>query len=130
MLEQLTPESVEVSVRETLERLRANRTRMAVGSSSKNTDYILQRTDLLKYFDAVADGNDITKAKPDPEVFLKAAQFMGVDPADCIVVEDAEAGITAAKEAGMYAVGIGEAAGYSETDLGIKDMREIQHLVS
>ena len=129
LLEQLTPESVEISVRETLERLRANRTRMAVGSSSKNTDYILQRTDLSKYFDAVVDGNNITKSKPDPEVFLKAAQFMGVDPADCIVVEDAEAEITAAKAAGMYAVGIGEAAGYSETDLGIKDMREIQHLV-
>ena len=115
---------------ETLERLRANRTRMAIGSSSKNTDYILQRTDLLKYFDAVVDGNNITKSKPDPEVFLKAAQFMGANPADCVVIEDAEAGIRAAKAAGMYAVGIGEAAGYSETDLGIKDMREIQHLVS
>ena len=129
LLEQLTPESVEISVRETLERLRANRTRMAVGSSGKNTDYILQRTDLSKYFDAVVDGNNITKSKPDPEVFLKAAQFMGANPADCVVIEDAEAGIRAAKAAGMYAVGIGEAAGYSETDLGIKDMREIQHLV-
>lgn len=130
LLEQLTPESVEVSVRETLERLRANRTRMAIGSSSKNTDYILQRTDLLKYFDDVVDGNNITKSKPDPEVFLKAAQFMGANPADCVVIEDAEAGIRAAKAAGMYAVGIGEATRYSETDLGIKDMREIQHLVS
>lgn len=129
LLEQLTPESVETSVRDTLEWLRQEKIPMAVGSSSKNTEYILKRTGLVRYFDAVADGNMITKSKPDPEVFLKAAELICMDPEDCIVVEDAAAGIQAAKAAGMYAVGIGEAAEYAETDYGIRDLTELHKLI-
>lgn len=129
LLEQLTPKSVEDSVRDTLEWLRQEGIPAAVGSSSKNTEYILKRTGLVRYFDAVADGNMITKSKPDPEVFLKAAELICMDPEDCIVVEDAAAGIQAAKAAGMYAVGIGEAAGYAETDYGIRDLTELQKLI-
>ena len=129
LLEQLTPESVEASVRDTLEWLRREEIPAAVGSSSKNTEYILERTDLVRYFDAVADGNMITRSKPDPEVFLKAAELISVNPEDCIVVEDAVAGIRAAKSAGMYAVGIGEAAAYSGTDYGIRDLTELRRLI-
>lgn len=129
LLEQLTPESVEASVRDTLEWLRREEIPAAVGSSSKNTEYILERTDLVRYFDAVADGNMITRSKPDPEVFLKAAELISVNPEDCIVVEDAVAGIQAAKSAGMYAVGIDEAAAYSGTDYGIRDLTELRRLV-
>lgn len=129
LLEQLTPESVEASVRDTLEWLRREEIPAAVGSSSKNTEYILERTDLVRYFDAVADGNMITRSKPDPEVFLKAAELISVNPEDCIVVEDAVAGIQAAKSAGMYAVGIGEAAAYSGTDYGIRNLTELRRLI-
>lgn len=129
LLEQLTPKSVEDSVRDTLEWLRQEGIPAAVGSSSKNTEYILKRTGLVRYFDAVADGNMITKSKPDPEVFLKAAELICMDPEDCIVVEDAAAGIQAAKAAGMYAVGIGEAAEYAETDYGIWDLTELHKLI-
>lgn len=129
LLEQLTPKSVEDSVRDTLEWLRQEGIPAAVGSSSKNTEYILKRTGLVRYFDAVADGNMITKSKPDPEVFLKAAELICMDPEDCIVVEDAAAGIQAAKAAGMYAVGIGEAAEYAETDYGIRDLTELHKLI-
>lgn len=102
---------------------------MAVGSSSKNTEYILEKTGLVRYFEAVADGNMITRSKPDPEVFLKAAELINVDPGECIVVEDAAAGIQAAKAAGMYAVGIGEAAEYAETDYGIRELTELRKLI-
>ena len=129
LLEQLIPESVEASVRDTLEWLQQEKVPMAVGSSSKNTEYILEKTDLVRYFDVVADGNMITRSKPDPEVFLKAAELIGADSGDCIVVEDAVAGIQAAKAAGMYAVGIGEAAGYAETDYGIRDLTELRKLI-
>lgn len=85
-------------------------------AASKNTKFILEKVGLLHDFDAISDGNNITRSKPDPEVFLKAAQFLGIDPSECVVVEDAYAGIDAAKAAGMTAVGIGDAAGYEKAD--------------
>lgn len=110
MLGQLTPSFVADEVRSTLAELRRRGYRMAVGSSSKNTRFILGQTDLLAAFDGIADGNDITRSKPDPEVFLKAAATVGTDPARCAVIEDAEAGLLAAKRGGMLPVAIGSAA--------------------
>ena len=110
MLGQLTPSFVADEVRSTLAELRRRGYRMAVGSSSKNTRFILGQTDLLAAFDGIADGNDITRSKPDPEVFLKAAATVGADPAHCAVIEDAEAGLQAAKRGGMLPVAIGSAA--------------------
>ena len=69
---------------------------------------------------SISDGNNITHSKPDPEVFLKAGEFLGEDPANCVVVEDAYAGIDAAKAAGMLAVGLGDAFGYENTDVKIE----------
>jgi beta-phosphoglucomutase len=116
LLETMTPADVSQEVRDTLAELRNRGYKLSLGSSSKNAKFILERVDLLDAFDAISDGTNITKSKPDPEVFLKGAEFLGVDPADCVVVEDAYAGIDAAKAGGMMAAGIGDARDYSKTD--------------
>ncbi len=87
--------------------LRRRGLKTAVASSSKNTPLILEQLNLRQYFDAVVDGNDITHSKPDPEVFLLAAQRLGLPPANCLVIEDAVAGVEAARRAGMSVFGIG-----------------------
>ena len=109
LLADLSPASVADEVRSTLAELHRRGYRMAVGSASKNTRFILERTDLLSLFDGVADGNDVQRSKPDPEVFLKAASLLGADPAYCAVIEDAEAGLLAATRGGMLPVAIGSA---------------------
>lgn len=124
-LQTLTPEFVSPEVPETLQKLRVSGLRLAVGSSSKNTPLILEKTDLRKYFDAVSDGNNITKSKPDPEVFLKAAQFMGLDPSECVVVEDADSGIEAAKRGGFYAISIGDSVTNGLDDRHINSLVEL-----
>ena len=109
LLGNMTPADAAYEVRRTLAQLRSRGYLLAIGSSSRNTKYILERTALTEYFDAISDGTNITKSKPDPEVFLKAAQFLQVSPSDCAVIEDAVSGIEAAKAAGMMSVGIGDA---------------------
>ena len=94
-LKQMSPADLSDEVRETLDALRAKGLKLAIGSSSKNTPFILKQIGLDGYFDAVSDGNNISRSKPDPEVFLKAAEFLGMDPADCLVVEDAVSGAEA-----------------------------------
>src|SRR5690606_18251119 len=80
--------------------LRGEGKKIALGSASKNAVRILEKTGILDYFDAIIDGNAVTRSKPDPEVFLKAAEAIGILPADCVVFEDAQAGIAAARSAG------------------------------
>ncbi|MEP2935254.1 MAG: beta-phosphoglucomutase [Gilvibacter sp.] len=82
--------------------------KMALGSASKNARTILQKVDLLHYFDAIVDGTNVSKAKPDPEVFIQGAFLLDAKHEDCIVFEDSVAGVTAANSAGMIAIGIGE----------------------
>ena len=110
-LQKMTPADVSEEVRNTLQELRAKGYRLSVGSSSKNAGFILERTEMRDYFDAVSDGNNITNSKPDPEVFLKAAEYIGLDPEVCAVVEDAEAGLQAAVAGKMLPVAIGSAYG-------------------
>ncbi len=105
----MTPGDLSDEVRETLDALRARGFLLAVGSSSKNCPLILERIGLGTFFDAVADGNHITRSKPDPEVFLKAAQYLGVPPSQALVVEDADAGIQAAHDGGFVGAAIGPA---------------------
>ena len=121
----MTPADMSDEVRKTLDELRKRGHKLAIGSSSKNTKFILERVGMGDYFDAISDGTNITKSKPDPEVFLKAADFLGEAPENCIVVEDAHAGIDAAKAGGMTAVGIGEAASYEKTDYPIKTFADL-----
>ena len=97
----------------------------ALGSASKNAPLILQQINLYDTFDAIVDGNVITKAKPDPEVFIKGAELLNVNPADCVVFEDAQAGIEAGKHAGMYVVGVGDARVLTGADDYIRDLSEM-----
>lgn len=90
-----------------LDYLKSKGCAIALGSASKNAVKILTKVGLLHYFDAIVDGNSVSNAKPNPEVFLKAADLLGVIPKECVVFEDAIAGIEAANNAEMYAVGIG-----------------------
>ena len=98
---------------------------MALGSASKNARPILEKVKLITYFDTVVDGNAVTKAKPDPEVFVIAANTLGVAPEHCVVFEDALAGIEAANIAGMKSVGIGNPEVLTEADFNFKDFTEI-----
>lgn len=121
LLETMQPEDLAEEVSMTLQELRRRGYKLAIGSSSKNTKFILQRLGLGHFFDAVADGTDITRSKPDPEVFLCAAGKLGVAPESCAVVEDARAGILAAKVGGMTAWalhGDAEGCGMEDADLG------------
>jgi len=116
-IEKMTPEETLPGVEKFLQELRTNGIKIALGSASKNAPMILERIQLTGLFDAVVDGNSITEAKPNPEVFLKGAEKLGVLPEQCVVFEDAIAGIEAAQHANMYSIGIGE----PET-LGFADM--------
>lgn len=120
LLQTMAPEDVSEEVRDTLKELRKKGYRLAIGSSSKNAKFILEKVELTKAFDAISDGTNITKSKPDPEVFLKAAEYLDLRPEECLVIEDAEAGIQAAKSGGMYAAGIGEAAKSKNIDLKLE----------
>ena len=108
-----------------LEYLREQGIPMALGSASKNARPILEKVALLPYFETVVDGNQVTKAKPDPEVFLIAARALGVAPENCVVFEDAVAGIEAAKKAGMISVGIGDPEVLNNADYNFRDFTEI-----
>ena len=111
LLAQMSSDDLSQEVRSTLDALRARGLKLAVGSSSKNAKFILQRIGLSDYFDAVSDGTNISRSKPDPEVFLKAAEYLGLAPSDCLVVEDAVSGVEAAHAGGMKAATVGDAAG-------------------
>lgn len=125
LLETMRPEDVAKEVRDTLQILREKGYLLAIGSSSKNAKFILKKVELLDVFDAISDGTNITRSKPDPEVFVKAAEFLEVEPKDCMVVEDAYAGIDAAKDGGMYAAGIGGAATYEKTDISLETFADL-----
>lgn len=98
---------------------------ISLGSASKNARQILEKVDLLKQFDAIVDGNDVSKAKPDPEVFLIAAKALHIKPEDCIVFEDSVAGVQAANTANMLSIGIGEKSVLHEADYVFSDFTKI-----
>lgn len=116
LLNTMTPADVTDEVRETLAEIRRRGYKISLGSSSKNAKFILERVALLDAFDAISDGNNITRSKPDPEVFLKGAEFLGEKPEDCLVVEDAEAGIVAGIAGGMKTAAIGDAVSCGKAD--------------
>ena len=107
LISRMTPDEVLPGAEDFLRSLRAAGIRTALGSASKNAMTILDRLQLTPLFDAIVDGTKVAKAKPDPEVFLRGAEALGVAPAECVVFEDAEAGIEAAIAGGMRCVDIG-----------------------
>jgi beta-phosphoglucomutase len=116
LLEKMTPEDVRPETRKAIEELRRRGYKTAIGSSSKNTKFILAQTKIADLFDAVCDGNDISRSKPDPEVFLKAAEYLYLKPASCVIMEDAFAGIQAGIAGGFKTIAIGEAVkGHNST---------------
>ena len=119
LIAHMTPADVEQEVLRTLETLKKKGLCLGVGSSSKNARFILERTGLSPYFDAVVDGTMIEKAKPDPEVFIKAAALLGVAPNAAAVVEDAPAGIAAAKAGGFIAFAVGDAISSALSDTAL-----------
>ncbi len=124
-IENMDASEVLPDVPRVLDYLKKRNIHIALGSASKNARPILEKVGLLHYFDTIVDGNSVTKAKPDPEVFLIAAENLGVDSADCIVFEDAVAGIQAANAAGMISIGIGDAQILSEARYNFRDFTEM-----
>lgn len=114
-------------VEEVLQFLKANNQYVVLGSASKNARPILEKVNILHYFDALVDGNDVTNAKPDPEVFLQGANQVHVAYRDAIVFEDSVAGIQAANLAGMTSVGIGEKEILHESDFCFRDFTEMNN---
>jgi beta-phosphoglucomutase len=121
-LDDLGPDDLLPGAMAVMKELRDRGVKIAVASSSRNTPTILERIGLTDFFDAKADGNDISNSKPDPEVFQVAAERLGLAPEACLVVEDADAGIEAAKRGGMKALAVGAAAGHPEADLSAKGL--------
>jgi beta-phosphoglucomutase len=124
-IKKMTPDEILPGCLPFIKELRNANFRIAIGSASKNTPMILERVGIQGLFDAVADGNTISKAKPDPEVFLKAAEMIGVKPGNCVVFEDAVAGVQAALNAGMLCIGIGSPKILTEAHFVVSGLSEM-----
>jgi beta-phosphoglucomutase len=125
LIQNMNPSEILPGVKDFLNQLKDEKIKIALGSASKNSKLILNKIDLLHYFDAIVDGNNITKGKPDPQVFLLGAEATGALSGECVVFEDAQAGVEAAKAAGMYAVGIGDSKILSKADLVVKSFEDL-----
>jgi beta-phosphoglucomutase len=124
-IKKMTPEEILPGSMEFIAELKSENISVALGSASKNTPLILERVHLDHLFDAVADGNIIHNAKPDPAVFLKAAEMLGKDPGQCVVFEDAVAGVQAALNAGMICIGVGSERVLSGAHMVVKGLFEM-----
>jgi len=125
MITHMTPSEILPGARSFLESCRAAGLKTALGSASKNSGTILTKIQLTDLFDAIIDGNSVSNAKPDPEVFLKGAHALGMDPVNCVVFEDAQAGIQAAINAGMHSVGIGSPEVLGQAELVIAGLQQM-----
>lgn len=125
LLQTMTPDDVTDEVRDTLAELRRRGYKIALGSSSKNAKFILERVGLMDAFDKISDGTNIVRSKPDPEVFQKAAEFLGEKPEQCVVVEDAEAGIDAGIAGGMKTAAIGDAVKCRKADYELETFADL-----
>ncbi|OAQ42363.1 beta-phosphoglucomutase [Pedobacter psychrophilus] len=133
MINKMTPAEVLPGALDFLQSAQKQGYKMALGSASKNSSIILKNTNIAHFFDAIVDGNSVSKSKPDPEVFLKGAELLGLKPSECVVFEDAAAGIEAAKRGGMKAIGIGDEYILKQSDkvvsgldqLAIQDLQEL-----
>lgn len=129
LLANMSPADLSDEVKSTLDELRRRGYRLAIGSSSKNTPFILRQIGLGDYFDAVSDGNNITRSKPDPEVFEKAAQMLCMEPKRCLVVEDAVSGAEAAHRGGMKAACVGDASRAKAGDYNLKSVKDLLEIL-
>lgn len=126
LISKMTPAEVLPGVLDFLTDLKEKGYRSALGSASKNSAVILERTNLAHFFDAIVDGNMVSKSKPDPEVFLKGAELLDSKPEECVVFEDAVAGIEAGKKGGMKTIGIGDTEILTEANLVVSGMDKLK----
>lgn len=129
LLQSITADALADGVTETLRELKDRGLKLAVGSSSKNTGLILEKLSLTEYFDVISDGVGLKNSKPDPEVFLKAAEMLRTAPQDCLVVEDAAAGIEAAVRGGFACAAIGDAWNHPGCGFKIEGLKELLNIV-
>lgn len=125
----LTPKDLDEEVLDFLQQLMRQNIKIAIGSSSKNAKMILSQIGIIDLFDAISDGTNITRSKPDPEVFIMASEMLNVPIANCAVVEDAKAGIDAANTGGFLSIGIGDAALYEKTKISVEKLSDILKIV-
>lgn len=126
LLKNLSTRDILPGVIKLLEILKEKNIKTAIGSSSKNTMMILNKIEMTNYFDVVVDGTMIKESKPNPEVFIKAANLLGISYDSCLVIEDADAGVKAAKNAGMKVLGVGSARNNSFNDYSINDLSDVE----
>ncbi len=126
----LTQNDILLGILELLQALQKSDIRVALGSASKNSPLILDQLGLSKYFDIVVDGNSVSTAKPNPEVFLVAAERLGVNPVECVVIEDAQSGVQAALAAGMQVIGIGDDKLLGAAHCVLPDTSKLQEALS
>ena len=124
-LKNMSPADLSDEVKTTLDALRDRGYMLAIGSSSKNAPFILQQLGLGSYFDAISDGNNIIRSKPDPEVFVKAAQMLCIAPEECLVVEDAVSGAIAGKRGGMTVACVGDASAEKAGDYNLASFAQL-----
>lgn len=129
LLANMGPGDLSDEVKSTLDALRASGLKLGIGSSSRNTPYILERIGLKGYFDAVSDGNNITHSKPDPEVFLKGAAYLGETPDECLVVEDAVSGAQAGHAGGFRVACVGDASEAQAGDFNLSAFSDLLEIV-
>lgn len=125
MIAKITPDDLLPGVKEFLDEVRQANLKTGIASASKNAFSVIDYLQVGDYFDIIVDAATVEKGKPDPEVFLKGAEQLGVDPSACIGIEDAAAGVTAIKRAGMFAVGIGSETELNEADLVLSSTKEL-----
>jgi len=122
----MEPNEILPGVREFLVSCQSAGLKIALGSASKNAEKILVKTQLLSFFDALIDGNQVTLSKPNPEVFLKGAHKIGIEPKDCLVFEDAQAGVEAALAGGMKVIGIGESKNLLGANMWVSGLDQLR----
>ncbi|MGV3547145.1 MAG: beta-phosphoglucomutase [Pedobacter sp.] len=125
MISKMTPAEVLPGTVDFLTAIKKAGYKIALGSASKNSALILERTQIPHFFEEIVDGNLVSKSKPDPEVFFKGATLLGMQPSECVVFEDAVAGVEAAKRAGMKAIGIGSAEVLTRADLVVQNLGQL-----
>ncbi len=129
MLKDLSEKDLSDDVKKTLKEIRRREILMAIGSSSKNTKLILKQIGLENFFDAISDGTNIRFSKPDPEVFIKASRFLGVSEENCLVVDDAKAGIEAAIAANMDCAAIGDSVSYHMAEYDLNKLSDLLNIL-
>lgn len=129
LLEELSPQDLSEEVRLTMVTLREQGVKLAIGSSSKNAKLILRRIGLEDFFDAVSDGTNIIHSKPHPEVFLKASDYLGIAPQECLDIEDAMAGVEAALAANMDCATMGDALGHPQATYRLNHFPDLLQII-